>query len=56
MTDEQWNINNDICAITSALDSLIEYPGLITPEDTSRLLKVSNRLNDLLIKITNDKG
>jgi len=56
VTDEQWDINNNICAITSALDDLIEYPGLITPEDISRLCKVSNRLNDLLVKITNDKG
>lgn len=55
MTDEQWDINNNICAITCALGSLIEYPGLITPEDISRLCKVSNRLNDLLIKITERK-
>ena len=52
MTEEQIAINGDIQAIRCALDGLVEYSGLLSPEDKMELCRVSNRLNAFLIKIT----
>ena len=52
MTDDQAEINGDIQSIRCALDGLVEYPGLLSPEDIMTLCRVSNRLNAFLIKIT----
>lgn len=55
MTDEQIAINGDIQAIRCALDGLVGYSGLLTPEDIMELCRVSNRLDTFLIKITERK-
>ena len=52
MTDEQTNVLGHICDIRDALDGLVVWPDQFTPEATMELCRLSNRLNALLIKLT----
>ena len=55
MAEEQWARIKNIHDITRALDSLIEHPDLITPEDKTKLSQAYIRFGDLLTELMERK-
>ena len=55
MTDEEIDINGNTCAISCALDALIDYSDHITPEDKTRLSRLYILFGDLLSEIVKDE-